>query len=421
VERKGDLEGLLEKIVSEENAEEALRSVERNGGVPGVDGMTTEQLRGHLEKNWPTIRAKLLDGTYVPAPVKRVEIPKANGGTRPLGIPTVLDRFIQQLMLGELQPLYEPTFSDNSYGFRPERSAHDAVKAAKASMVTEGKSWVVDMDIKGFFDHVDHNILMNQLRKNVGDKRVLKLIGSYLVAGVWKEGKVERPQGKGTPQGGPLSPLLANIYLDDLDKELEKRGLSFSRYADDCNIYVKSRRAAERVLEKVTQWIEKNLKLEISAEKSGADRPWKRKFLGFRISPEGLIEVSEQSLKRFKEKVREHWNARRGKSSEQLRDDWKRYVVGWVGYYRLTENVRPLERLDPWIRRHMRKCFWERWHKKKGREKALRRLGLRGRQLEVAGSSRGAWRLARSWTMHKALGNKVLKKFGFLCLADLLD
>lgn len=419
-ERKEQAPGLMEKMVSDENAALALSAVEKNGGAAGIDGMEAQQLRLHLAKHWPTIRSKLLDGTYVPSPVKRVWIPKANGGKRPLGVPTVLDRFIQQLVLGELQPLYEPTFSPNSWGFRPGRGAHDAVRSVQRILTEEAKSWVVDMDIKGFFDNVDHDILMRLMGLQVQDKRVLKLIGRMLRAGVWEQGRVSKPMGKGTPQGGPLSPLLANIYLDVLDKELERRGLSFSRYADDCNIYVGSEKAAQRVLESITKFVACKLKLEVSASKSGVDRPWKRKFLGFRLSPEGVIEVGEKAIERFRERVRQLWISRQNQTSTQMREQWRRYLRGWWEYYRLTGNPKPLLEQDGWIRRHMRKCFWQRWHCSKGRLKALRKLGIRYPLLRAAKSGRGAWRMAKHPAMHKALSVRTLQRYGFLCFADLL-
>ena len=350
VERKGQAPGLMEIILSEENAELALRAVEKNCGAAGVDGMECEQLRDHLRQYWPRIKQKLLEGRYVPAPVKRVEIPKGGGGVRQLGVPTVLDRFIQQLLLEELQPLFEADFSEKSYGYRPGRSAHDAVRAARACVVEEQKSWVVDIDVKGFFDNVNHDILLRLVGEKITDERVVGLIGAYLRAGVWIAGKVQRSrENKGTPQGGPLSPLLANIYLDVLDKELERKGLSFARYADDCNIYVGSQKAAERVLKATVNFIEKKLKLEVNARKSGADRPWKRKYLGYRIGEDGQIEVSPSSLEKFRTKVRELWDGQANGTSEQLRDRWKGYVVGWWNYYQLAEARRELQRQDPWI------------------------------------------------------------------------
>ncbi len=419
-ERKEQAPSLMEKILSDENAEAALLAVEQNGGAAGIDGMGTEQLRPHLEKHWPRIRRKLMEGGYRPSPVKRVWIEKPQGGQRPLGIPTVLDRFIQQLILGELQPLYERLFSEHSWGFRPGRSAHDAVREGQRFQTEEGKSWVVDMDIKGFFDNVDHDILMAQIGRQVRDKATLKLIGRFLRAGVWEEGRVSKPAGKGTPQGGPLSPLLANIYLDVLDKELEGRGLSFSRYADDCNIYVGSEKAAQRVLERVSRFVEKKLKLEVSASKSGVDRPWKRKFLGFRISPEGMIEVSEKAIERFRQKTRELWSEHQSKTSVELRDQWRKDIRGWWEYYRLGENRRELERMDGWIRRHIRKCFWQRWHSARGRINRLKKLGVRGRLLLSVPTSKGAWRMARHPVMNKGLGNRALQRYGFLCFSDLM-
>jgi group II intron reverse transcriptase/maturase len=337
-----------------------------------------------------------------------------------LGVPTVLDRFVQQLLLGELQPLYEPTFSQHSWGFRPGRGAHNAVKSAQRILTEEAKSWVVDMDIKGFFDNVDHDILMRIIGLQVRDKHVLKLIGRMLRAGVWEEGRVSKPTGKGTPQGGPLSPLLANIYLDVLDKELERRGLSFSRYADDCNIYVGSEKAAQRILGSITKFVAQRLKLEVSASKSGVDRPWKRKFLGFRLSPEAIIEVGEKAIERFRERVHQLWTNDQNATSTQRRDQWRGYIRGWWQYYQLTGNTKPLLAQDGWMRRHMRKYFWQRWHSSKGRLRALRKLGIRYPLLRGAKSGRGAWRMAKHPVMQKALSIRTLRRYGFLCFADLL-
>jgi group II intron reverse transcriptase/maturase len=410
-------EGLMEQMVSEANALAACRAVTRNGGSPGIDGMTTKQLRDHIQAHWSSIRQKLLAGTYAPSPVKRVKIPKPNGGVRPLGIPTVQDRWIQQMLLQVLQPIFDPTFSEHSYGFRPNRGAHEAVRAAQ-SYVREGKDWVVDMDITKFFDHVHHDILMNRVGKLVRDKRVLKLIGRYLRAGAMIEGVVVTSE-EGTPQGGPLSPLLANIYLHALDEELEKRGLAFCRYADDCNIYVGSERAAERVLESISQWMREHLRLEVNKSKSAAGRPWERKFLGFRINPEGKIEAAPQSVERFRNKVREMWRSCQSLSSEELRDNWRAYLQGWWAYFRLAEERRNIFRTEGWIRRHMRKCFWLRWHDWRGRARHLRALGMRGRLLKVAHSSRGAWHLARTGSLQTALSNTTLRKYGFVVPSDL--
>lgn len=407
----------MEQVVSPENCRKALEAVKRNQGAPGIDRMRTTELEGHLKKNGETIRAKLLAGTYVPSPVRRVEIPKPNGGKRMLGIPTVQDRFIQQLLLQAMTLIFDPQFSEHSYGFRPGRSAHDAVRAAQ-SYAREGKDWVVDIDITKFFDHVHHDILMARISRDIRDKRVLGLIGRYLRRGAMIEGVVVKSV-EGTPQGGPLSPLLANIYLDALDKELEKRGHRFCRYADDCNIYVGSQRAAERTLESIRDWIQEHLRLQVNATKSGTGRTWGRKFLGFRLNRTRQVEVAPEAVERFKTKVREMWRSCQSATSEELRDAWQRYVIGWWGYFRLAEERKPISRLEGWIRRHIRSCFWQRWHGPAGREKALRRLGLQGPLLKVALSSRGAWHLAGTGSLQTALSNRILHRYGFLLPSDL--
>jgi group II intron reverse transcriptase/maturase len=409
-------EELMEHVVTKENATVAWLAVKRNGGAPGIDRMTTQQLRDHLRQHWESIRSKLLAGTYVPSPVRRVEIPKPNGGLRLLGIPTVLDRWIQQMLLQKLQPIFDPTFSAHSYGFRPGKSAHQAVRAAQ-NHVQDGKNWVVDMDITKFFDRVNHDILMHRIGQTIRDKRVLKLIGNYLRAGIMIEGVVQASD-EGTPQGGPLSPLLANIYLDGLDRELEKRGLAFSRYADDCNIYVSSRRAAERVLAGITTWLKKELRLEVNATKSGIGQAWERKFLGFRINQRGQIEAAPPSVERFKTKVRELWRSCQSHTSVELRDNWYAYIRGWWAYYQLAEERRNIFGLEGWIRRHIRSCFWQRWDNWRGRLRKLRRLGLSGRLLKVAHSSKGAWPIAASPSLQTALSNAVLRRYGFWMPSD---
>ncbi|HTP33845.1 MAG TPA: group II intron reverse transcriptase/maturase [Candidatus Acidoferrales bacterium] len=402
----------MEAAVGEENCQLALGAVKRNEGAAGIDRMTTEELEPHLQRNWWILKDKLLKGTYVPAPVRRVEIPKPSGGTRMLGIPTVQDRFIQQLLMQVLTPIFDPHFSEHSYGFRPGRSAQDAVRAAQR-YAQGGKEWVVDIDITKFFDHVNHDILMGRMAQVIRDKRVLKLIGKYLRRGAMVNGLVEASE-EGTPQGGPLSPLLANIYLDALDRELDRRKHSYCRYADDCNIYVSSQAAAERTLASVQGWIEKHLRLKVNAAKSGTGRVWERKFLGFRLDRKKRIGIAPESLERFKTKVREKWDGRRSGTSTQLRDDWNRYVRGWWGYFHLAEARRAVLGLEGWIRRHIRKCFWLRWHDRKGRERNLRRLGLTGKALGVATSRRGAWRVAAQPELHQALSNAALKRAGFL-------
>ena len=410
-------EELMEQLVGLKNCADALEAVKRNRGAAGIDGMPVGRLSDHVAKHWESLRAKLRSGEYVPSPVRRVEIPKPNGGTRLLGIPTVQDRWIQQMLLQVLQPIFDPGFSPNSYGFRPGRSAHDAVRAAQGYL-REGKDWVVDMDITKFFDRVNHDILMTRIGQTIRDKRVLGLIGKYLRAGVMLNGVVQDSE-EGTPQGGPLSPLLANIYLHALDEELEERGLAFCRYADDCNIYVGSERTAERVLGQMSQWIGKELRLEVNAKKSGIGRPWERKFLGFRLSATGKIEVAPASLERFKEQVRELWNSRQSLTSEELRDRWCAYVRGWWGYYRLAELRHPVFRLDQWIRRHIRACFWDRWHDQRGRRRHLRALGIRGRGLKMAQSSLGAWRASLAPSVQAALSNATLRKYKFLLPSEL--
>jgi group II intron reverse transcriptase/maturase len=410
-------ESLMEQVVSRENATAAWLAVKRNRGAAGIDGMTTGQLRDHIRVHWESLQAKLLAGRYVPSPVRQVEIPKPNGGIRMLGIPTVQDRWIQQMLLQVLQPIFDPTFSEHSYGFRPNRGAQDAVRAAQ-NHVKEGKDWVVDMDITKFFDRVNHDILMNRVGQTIRDKRVLRLIGNYLRAGVMIEGVVVASE-EGTPQGGPLSPLLANIYLDALDRELERRGLAFSRYADDCNIYVGSRRAAERVLASITQWIKEELRLEVNPSKSGVGQPWERKFLGFRINREGRIEAAPQSVERMKDKVREMWRSCQSLSSVELRDGWRAYIQGWWAYYGLAEERRNIFETESWIRRHIRCCFWQRWHNSRGRLRHLRELGVRGRLLQAGRSTKGAWAMALNGVMHKALNNQRLRRHGFVTPSDL--
>jgi RNA-directed DNA polymerase len=411
-------EGLMEEVVKEGNIEVALRAVEENEGAPGVDGMTTKELRSHIKRNGARIWERMLNGEYRPSPVRRKEIDKPEGGKRMLGIPTVQDRMIQQMLLQVLTPIFEPLFSESSYGFRPGRSAHDAVRKAQ-EYAKEGKTSVVDIDISKFFDNVNHDKLLHRIGKEIRDKRVLKLIGRYLRGGIMAEGLLVRSE-KGTPQGGPLSPILANIYLDALDKELERRGHKYARYADDSNIYVGSLRAAKRVMESISEWIEKELRLEVNRTKSGVGYVWERKFLGFTMTQELEIKISDQSIKRFKDKVRDLWASCQSLTSEELRDNWRVYLQGWWGYYRLAENLKNILGLEGWIRRHIRKCFWLRWHNKAGRLNALRRLGLYGRWLLIAYSSRGAWRIAKCPSMHKALSNRVLSHYGFLMPSELV-
>ena len=432
-------ENLMEEVVTDENCASALTAVKRNKGAAGIDRMTPKELESHLQAHWERIRAKLLAGTYVPSPVRRVEIPKPSGGTRMLGIPTVQDRLIQQMMLQVPTPIFDPQFSEHSYGFRPGRSAQDAVRAAQ-KYAQEGKDWVVDIDITKFFDHVNHDILMGRIGKEIRDKRVLGLIGKLLRRGAMVEGLVEASE-EGTPDHGhramvslvqdklrhavspvargPLSPLLANIYLDALDKELDERGHSYCRYADDCNIYVSSQAAGERTLASIQDWIEKRLRLKVNSAKSGTGKVWEGKFLGFRLNRKLQIGIAPESIERFKAKVRELWRNCQSLTSTELRDRWRSFIQGWWGYFQLAEDRRSIYRLEGWIRRHIRKLFWLRWHNKKGRERKLRGLGVKGPLLKVASSARGAWRVAAALCLQTALNNAVLRRTGFLMPSDL--
>jgi RNA-directed DNA polymerase len=389
-----------------------------NGGAPGIDGMRCEELKEHLQRHGESIAAKLLGGRYVPSPVKRVVIPKPGGGERLLGIPTVMDRFVQQLLLQVLTPIFEPRFSARSYGFRPGRSAHDAVRQAQA-YVREGKKFVVDLDIEKFFDRVHHDVLMHRVREVVGDVRVRTLIGRYLKAGVMVHGVVMASE-EGTPQGGPLSPLLANIYLDPLDRELEGRGLSHVRYADDCNIYVRSATAAARVFESIRKWIERVLRLRLNEAKSGGGPCEGRKFLGFTLSANGLITAAKQSIERFKDRVRQLWRRGQTKENHELRAQWNAYVRGWCAYFRLAEEWRWLRSVEPWCRRRLRCFYWQRWHSVAGRRRAFRRLGAKRHHWASAHSSRGAWCMAASPAMQAAISNAQLRKYSFLFPSDLL-
>jgi len=411
-------EEMMERAIEPNNWEAALHAVERNDGAPGPDGKKARELRAHLAVHGEVIKQRLLEGRYQPGAARRKEIPKPNGGTRPLSVPNVQDRFVAQLLLGVLQPLFEPGFSELSYGFRPGRSAQQAVKATKG-YAQAGHTWVVDMDITQFFDRVNHDILMNKLGVEIRDKRMLRIIGRFLRAGVVMPDGVHVRSEEGTPQGGPLSPLLANVYLDALDKELEKRGLHFARYADDCNIYVGSEKAAQRVLASVSEWIQKHLRLEVNPKKSGTGRPWERKFLGYVITTGLLIGISTASLNRFEDKVRSLWSEPHVAKSTQLRDRWNDYVRGWWGYYQLCEDRKAIYRKEPWIRRHIRKCFWLRWHSSAGRIRALTALGVSPHRAVLGRSSRGAWRMAANPVVQQALSNKTLNRYQFLMPSNL--
>ena len=354
-------EQLMEEVCGRENCKQALKRVKANKGSAGVDGMTVQQLPEFLKQHWPAIREQLLSGTYKPQPVRRVEIPKPDGGVRKLGIPTVLDRFIQQAVMQVLQGKWDRTFSNHSYGFRPGRSAHQAVEQAQ-QYIAEGYRWCVDLDLEKFFDRVSHDKLMARIETRIGDRRVLTLVRSFLKAGVMEGGLVS-PVDEGTPQGGPLSPLLSNIVLDEFDRELERRGLRFARYADDCNVYVRSRRAGERVMESITRFLTTKLKLKVNQQKSAVARPWERKFLGFSFTAnrEPKRRIAPKAVARFKEKVRELTRRTRGVSTERMAEDLSRYLRGWIGYFGKCQTPSVLEDLEKWFRRRLRSAIWKQW------------------------------------------------------------
>ncbi|BAD75740.1 recombinase of Bh.Int-like element [Geobacillus kaustophilus HTA426] len=341
----------MKQVMSRENLLRALKQVEKNKGSHGTDGMSVKDLRRHLVEHWDAIRHALEEGTYEPCPVRRVEIPKPNGGVRLLGIPTVTDRFIQQAIAQVLTPIFDPSFSEHSYGFRPGRRGHDAVKKAK-QYIQEGYTWVVDIDLEKFFDRVNHDKLMGILAKRIPDKILLKLIRKYLQAGVMINGVVMETQ-EGTPQGGPLSPLLSNILLDELDKELEKRGHKFVRYADDCNIYVRTKKAGERVMKSITAFIEKKLRLKVNETKSAVDRPWRRKFLGFSFTPskEPKIRIAKESIRRMKQRIRTMTSRSKPIPMPERIEQLNQYILGWCGYFSLAETPSVFKELDGWIRR----------------------------------------------------------------------
>ncbi|WP_126425154.1 group II intron reverse transcriptase/maturase [Brevibacillus marinus] len=410
---------LLEKVLSRDNLKAALKRVEANKGAPGVDGVSTEQLRDYLRQHWTTIRSQIEAGTYKPSPVRRVEIPKPDGGVRLLGIPTVVDRLIQQAILQVLTPIFDPDFSDSSFGFRPRRRAHDAVRKAQ-QFIQEGYRYVVDIDLEKFFDRVNHDILMSRVARKVKDKRLLKLIRAYLQSGVMVNGVCVTTE-EGTPQGGPLSPLLANILLDDLDKELERRGHRFCRYADDCNIYVRTQRAGERVKASVERYLTRELKLKVNQQKSAVDKPCKRKFLGFSFAPgkEARIRLHPKSVIRLKERIRQWTNPHWSISMQERIQKLNQYLMGWIGYFALAEAKTHLLRIEEWIRRRLRLCLWTQWKRVRTRYRELRSLGLsHSRALEIANTRKGAWRTTKTPHMHKALGIAYWQQQGLMSLVQ---
>jgi len=421
-ESGGTSERLMEEICKPENMRRALMCVQENEGAPGIDGMTVRELPRYLKKHWPKHREELLEGTYKPKPARRKEIPKLDGGKRDLSIPCVLDRMIQQAMLQVLQERWDPTFSEHSYGFRPGRSQHQAVARAQEYIV-EGNRVVVDLDLEKFFDRVNHDILMGRIAKREKDKRLLKLIRAFLSAGVVMEDGVMIPTEEGTPQGGPLSPLLSNLMLDDLDRELERRGHRFVRYADDCNVYVRTERAGQRVMEGISEFITKKLKLKVNQEKSAVAAPWTRKFLGFSFTSEKAPRrrIAPKAKKRFKERVREITQRNRGVSMRQRVIELAQYLVGWMAYFGFCETPSVLQELDSWIRSHLRCAQWKQWKTCRARYKALRRLGIQDPAdlRKLACCSRGSWPISNYSILKRALPNTYFDSLGLPRLAAL--
>jgi len=411
---------LMEEVVERENMKQALKRVEQNRGVAGADGMEVGALRLYLRKNWAEIKEELLEGTYKPKPVKRVEIPKLGGGKRALGIPTVLDRLIQQALLQRLTRVFDPGFSESSYGFRPKRSAHQAVKKAKEH-IEEGYEWVVDIDLEKFFDKVNHDILMSRVARKVKDKRVLKVIRAYLMAGVMTEGVRIRTE-VGTPQGGPLSPLLANVMLDELDKELEKRGHKFVRYADDCNIYVKSERAGQRVMKSMAKFLEKKLKLKVNEEKSGVDKPQKRKILGFsfwRPKGETRLRLAPETVGRLKDKIRRYTGRTWGVSMEERLRHLNTYLTGWMSYYHIVDTPGIMGKLDRWTRRRLKMCLLKQWKEPKTRRRKLIALGVPENEVHlISACRRGEWFLSTRKWVNIALCPSFWEDRGHVSLSD---
>jgi RNA-directed DNA polymerase len=407
----------MERVVERSNMKLAYQRVVENKGAPGIDEMPVSELKDWLAVHWPSVKKALLEGSYLPQPVRRVDIPKPTGGVRTLGVPTVVDRLIQQALHQVLQPLFEPTFSDHSYGFRPGRGAHQAVRRAQA-YIREGKRWVVDIDLEKFFDRVNHDVLMARVARRVSDARVLKLIRRFLEAGMMREGVVE-PRTEGTPQGGPLSPLVSNILLDDLDRELEGRQLAFCRYADDGNIYVGSRAAGERVMSGIRVFLEKTLRLRVNAQKSAVARPWERKFLGFSVTAqrESRLRIAKASVQRLMQRVRELLRAGRGRSLLHTLEDLNPLLRGWINYFRLTEGKGTLEALDGWVRRRLRCLLWRQWKRPRTRARKLRALGLDAeRARRCSGNGYGPWWNAGARHLNQALPTAYFMHLGLVSL-----
>jgi len=422
--RRGDscagTERMMEAVVERKNMVSAYRRVVRNRGSAGVDGMSVEELKPYLQEHWAQIREELLAGRYDPQPVRRVEIPKPGGkGMRRLGIPTVVDRLIQQAVHQVMSPLFDPCFSDSSYGFRPGRSAQQAVLMAR-EYVAEGKRWVVDIDLEKFFDQVNHDLLMSRVAREVRDKRVLGLIRRYLRSGIMEGGLVSQSV-KGTPQGGPLSPLLSNIILDDLDKELDRRGHAYCRYADDSNIYVGSKRAGERVMESISRFLEGRLRLKVNREKSAVDRPWKRAFLGFSMTwhKRPRLKVAPCSVMRFKSNLKEAFRREKGRNVHRFIEELKPVLQGWINYYRLSEVKVAFEELDGWMRRRLRCILWRQWRRAYTRAKNLMKRGLSEKQAWASATNgRGPWWNSGAAHMNLAFPKRYLDQLGLVSLLD---
>jgi group II intron reverse transcriptase/maturase len=412
--------GLFERIIDRNNLNQAFKRVKANKGSHGVDGMKVDELLQYLKENGASLRQSLLEGEYKPNPVRRVEIPKPDGKKRPLGIPTAVDRVIQQAIAQVLNPIFEEKFSDNSYGFRPNRSAHQAILKCKEYM-DKGYKWAVDIDLEKFFDTVNHDKLIGLVYKEVKDVRVIALIRKYLQAGVMEKGIFNISQ-KGVPQGGNLSPLLSNIMLNELDKELERRGLHFCRYADDCNVYLKSRKSAFRVMASISRFIEDDLKLKVNKDKSKVDRPWKLKYLGFtfyRKKGEMGIRVHPSSVKKLKDKLKEITGRSNAMSMELRAIKLRQVIVGWVNYFKLADMKRTLKTLDEWLRRRIRLCYWKQWKRIKTKHDNLKRLGIdEYKAWEYANTRKGYWRISNSPILAITLTNKFLKEKGFITLTE---
>ena len=409
--------GLMEEVLRRENLKAAYRRVVRNQGAGGVDGRSVDDLKHQIREDWPQIREALLSGMYKPSPVRKVEILKPGGGVRMLGIPTVMDRMIQQALLQGLTPIFDPTFSDDSYGFRPGRSAHQAVQRAREH-IAAGHRWVVDLGLEKFFDTVQHDVLMSRVARRVKDKRVLRVIGRYLRAGIM-EGGVAPPRREGTPQGGPLSPLMSSILLDELDKELERRGHRFVRYADDFQVYVEPKRAGERVMASLERFVEKRLRLKVNRRKSAVGRPWKRKFLGYRTTTnkEPKLKPDPQSVKRLKLKLKELFRRGRGWSLARTVRELNPILRGWAAYYRLAEVSGVFEELDEWIRRGLRLILWRQWKRPRTRRNELRKRGLdEDRAAQSAYNGHGPWWNAGAGHMNQAVPTRLLSQMGLVSL-----